>query len=120
MNDFFAPALPAERVLSDRFRVHAVKGDGMFPLLRGDRDYVLVAPIDTYRGEGIYLLGNGVGEDLYRVSSALDGKRGLRLSRENERYQEHVVSIEQFESGVLAIVVADIKVREERFLREAA
>ncbi|WP_085033909.1 hypothetical protein [Ensifer aridi] len=118
MNDFFAPALPAERVLSDRLRVHAVKGDGMFPLLRGDRDYVLVAPIHAYSGDGIYLVDNGVGEDLYRVSSAWDGKKSLKLSRENERYQDHIVSIEQFEAGVLAIVVADIKVRDERFLRE--
>ncbi|MDW9773066.1 hypothetical protein GOA89_14780 [Sinorhizobium meliloti] len=120
MNDFFAPALPAESILSDRLRVHAVQGDGMFPLLRANWDYVLVAPVHAYRGEGIYLIANGAGEELYRVSPAWDGKKGLKLSRENERYQDHVVSIEQFEAGVLAIVVADIKVRDERFLREAA
>lgn len=44
MNDFFAPAIPAENVLSDRLRTKLVAGDGMAPALRANWDYVLLAP----------------------------------------------------------------------------
>ncbi len=117
MNGFFAPAMSADRVMSSALRVHAVQGDGMFPLLRGSMDYVLVAPVDTYRGEGIYLFHNGLGEDLSRVTSAWDGKKSLCLSKENDRYSSFTVPLDKFNESVLAIVVADIKVRDERFLR---
>jgi hypothetical protein len=119
MNDFFAPAIPANQLPLEALRIHAVRGDGMFPLLRGNWDYVLVSPLHTYRGEGIYLLDYGVGEDLFRVSPAWDGKKSLSLSRENRVYQDHTISVGRFEECVLGIVVADIKVRDERMLREA-
>jgi hypothetical protein len=89
----------------------------MEPALRGGRDYVLTAPITSYDGEGIYLLDVGLGIDLFRVTTTFDGKGGLRLSRENERYQSHEISRERFDDVVIGIVVADVKVRDERYLR---
>lgn len=117
MNDLLLPTIPAENVLSDRFRVHAVIGDSMEPTLRSDRDYVLVAPVTSYEGEGIYLLDVGLGIELFRVSCTFDGEGGLRLSRENPRYQSYEIGRERFEEMVVGIVVADIKTRDERFLR---
>lgn len=117
MNDVTLPRLPAENVLSDRFRVHQVMGDGMEPLLRGGRDYALLAPVTSYEGEGLYLIDVGHGTDLFRVSTTFDGKGGLHLSRENPRYSGHDISRERFEELVMGIVVADIRVRDERFLR---
>ncbi len=117
MIDFFAPAVPAENVLSDRFRVHSVSGDAMEPTLRGNRDYALIAPIHAYQGEGIYLIENGVGGDLYRVTDVLTG---LCVSKDNPLYSHKIViDRDRFNEEVLGIVVADIKPRDERFLREA-
>ncbi|MDQ0558712.1 hypothetical protein QO004_000487 [Rhizobium mesoamericanum] len=116
MSNFLAPAIPAERLLSSRLRVHAVVGDAMEPLFRGGRDYALLAPVDTFKGEGVYALDTSLGIELFRVTIAFDGKGGLRLSRENPRYQSHDISRERFDALVVAITVADIKVRDERFL----
>lgn len=117
MKDLFYARIPPENVLSGRFRVHAVEGDAMEPALRGGRDYVLAAPVDTYQGEGIYLLDVGFGIDLFHVSSTLT--KELRLSRENPRYGSHVYDREKFNERVMGIVVADIRTRDERFLRDA-
>lgn len=113
----FPTVTSGDNVRSDRFRVHAVVGDAMEPVLRGSRDYVLVAPVTSYEGEGIYLVDVGLGIDLFRVTTTFDGKGGLRLSRENPRYQSHEVARESFEEAVVGMVVADIKARDERFLR---
>jgi hypothetical protein len=120
MNDLFpVTAAAAESLISSRFRVHPIVGDAMEPALRGGRDYVLAAPITSYAGEGIYLLNVGLGIDLYRVTTTFDGKGGLRLSRDNQRYQSHDITRERFEESVVGIVVADIKTRDDRFLRGA-
>lgn len=117
MNDLFAPPIPAGNVLSDRLRVHPIMGDAMEPTLRGNRDYALIAPVHAYQGEGIYLLDNGVGGDLYRVTDVLTG---LCVSKDNPLYSHKVVvDRDRFNEEVLGIVVADIKPRDERFLREA-
>ncbi|PDT47470.1 hypothetical protein CO661_12070 [Sinorhizobium fredii] len=110
---------PAEAVLSSRFRVHPVLGDAMEPTLRGGRDYVLLAPVTSYEGEGVYLLDIGPGVDLFRVSNAFDGSGGLRLTRENPLYGGSTVGREQFNEVVVGIVVADIRARDERFLMGA-
>jgi hypothetical protein len=120
MDELFASIAPPEKVLSDRFRVHPVVGDGMDPTLRGGRDYVLLAPVTLYEGEGIYLVNVGSGLDLFRVSNTFDGSGGLALSQENPRGGYHRLSREQFDALVVGIVVADIKTRDERFLRAGA
>jgi hypothetical protein len=80
----------------------------------------LLAPVTTYEGEGIYLVDIGIGTELFRVTSTFDGKGGLCLSRENARYGSHKISRDRFEEQVVGIAVADIKVRDERFLRGLA
>lgn len=116
MNDLFFPAIPPDTVLCGRFRVHAVTGDGMEPILRGGHDFVLASPVNTYQGEGIYLLDVGFGIDLFRVSSTLN--KELCLSRENPRYRSHLYNREKFDERVMGIVVADIKIRNDRFFRD--
>ncbi|RVI52136.1 hypothetical protein SmedWSM1115_07370 [Sinorhizobium medicae WSM1115] len=89
----------------------------MEPTLRGGRDYVLLAPVSEYRGEGVYLVDAGAGLDLFCVMNSVDGKGGLVLFQENRRDEKHHLSLEKFEELVAGIVVADIRTRDERFLR---
>lgn len=117
MNDLFAPALPAENVLSDRLRVHPVIGDRMCDTYRSNFDYVLLAPTDRYQGELIYLVFDGIGPDLFRVQTI--GNKQLRLFGDNQHYRDHIWTLDQFNEHVLGVVVADIKVRSERHLRDA-
>lgn len=115
MTDFFAPAIPAEHVLSSHLRVHMVDGDGMEPSLRSRRDYVLVAPIQGWVGDGVYLIDVHGGATLYRAQNILGGKIQIKL--DNPRYSStFTFSREEFYEIALGIVVADIKVRDERFL----
>ncbi|ASQ03627.1 hypothetical protein GHK38_03700 [Sinorhizobium meliloti] len=116
MHDLFNPRIPPENLMSGRFRVHAVKSDTMEPVLRGGRDYALLAPVTAYQGEGIYLVDDGLSLDLYRVSNTLEKGGALCLSRENPRYGARTIGREEFNDRVVGIVVADIKVRCERFL----
>ncbi|MEY9780364.1 hypothetical protein [Sinorhizobium fredii] len=118
MNNLVAPVIPAEHILSDKFRVHAVMSDGMEPDLKARRDYVLLAPISSYVGEGIYAIFDGFGvPELFRVTSAFG--KGLRLFRDNKRYEEYVLTLEKFEECAVGFVIAEIKVKDERFLRMA-
>lgn len=117
MNDLFSSVSSPEKVIAGRFRIHPVLGDGMEPLLRGGFDYVLLAPVTLYEGEGIYLVDVGAGLDLFRVCNRFDGDGGLLLSQENPLAGQHRLSREQFDALVVGIVVADIRTRDERFLR---
>ncbi|MEY9531187.1 hypothetical protein [Sinorhizobium fredii] len=119
MNALIPAPIPAENIFSSKFRVHPVMSDGMEPELKARRDYVLLAPVSSYVGEGVYAIYDGFGvPELFRVTSAFG--KGLRLFRDSKRYQEYVLSIEKFEEVVVGFVIADIKVKDERFLREAA
>lgn len=112
--------VPTAGVFSDRLRVHPVMSDTMEPTLLNRRDYVLLAPVSNFVGDGIYAVIDALGvPDLFRVQCLFDGKGSLQLSRDNKRYREHIVSPEQFEDVVIGYVIADIKVKDERFLREA-
>lgn len=112
----FPATVSPEAVLSDAFRVHPVIGDGMAPALRSNWDYVLIKPTTTWCGEGIYLIHDGLGPVLYRIQS-FGGKLLMKL--DNPAYDSHrVLTKDEFEASVLAYVVADIKVRDERPFRE--
>lgn len=117
MTDLFSSLTSPENVLSGRFRVHPVLGDEMEPTLRGGRDYVLTAPVTNYEGEGIYLVDVGVGIELFRVTNTLGPAGELLLTRENPHYPPHRLARRQFCDAVVGIVVADIRTRDERFLR---
>lgn len=122
MTDLFAPTLPAEHLNKSAFRMEPVVGDSMAPRLRGGFDYVMIKPIHQYAGEGTYFFSELPGaKQLYKAESVLGSQgKSIRLFYENRAYQGAIVSREWFEENVLGIVVADIKVQYERFLREAA
>ncbi|MBX4920961.1 hypothetical protein HJA76_14800 [Rhizobium bangladeshense] len=117
MNELFASFVSPEKVLSRKFRVHAVTGDEMEPSLRGGRDFVLTAPVTAYEGEGLYLVDIGLGIELFRVTNTLGPAGELLLSREKENYPPHRLKRHEFSEAVVGIVVADIRTRDERFLR---
>jgi hypothetical protein len=116
MNDLFASVISPDQVFSGRFRVHPVTGDEMEPTLRGGRDYVLTTPVTTFEGEGIYLVDVGFGIELFRVTNTLGPAGELVLSRENPLYRTHRVERHRFNEAVVGIVVADIRMRDDRFL----
>jgi len=117
MNELFASFVSPEKVMSGKFRVHAIVGDEMEPTLRAGRDYVLTAPVTTYEGEGLYLVDIGLGIELFRVTNTLGPAGELLLSRENEHYPPRRLPRHEFSDAVVGIVVADIRTRDERFLR---
>lgn len=117
MMDLFPVSAAPEAIYSDALRMEPVIGDGMFPRLREGFDFVLVKPVDRYVGEGTYVRFNGIGPELVCVQNMLDR---LRLYRENPHYSDHYCSKQQFDDSVLAIVVADIKVRDQRFLSQGS
>lgn len=118
--NLLAPAIPAQNLLSSKLRVHMVEGPGMEPALRDQLDYVILAPVSAWCGEGIYLIDWGPGPVLYRAQNAGDGYVRLTLDNSLFRDEGHLCSREQFNGAALAFVVADIRVRDERILREAA
>ncbi|AVA22451.1 S24/S26 family peptidase [Rhizobium sp. NXC24] len=124
MTEFFAPTIQTEKTAFDKLRVHMVDGDTMEPELKSRRDYVLVAPVADYCGEGIYLVDNGLGAVLCRCAALPGKERMIRVSYDNPVYRHgpnggHYWSSQEFSECVLAIVVADVKVRDSRFLKAA-
>ena len=122
MNDLFAPQHPSTCLADTTFRMEPVIGDGMSPRLRGGYDYVMIKPIHRYVGEGTYFFSELPGaKQLYKAESVLgSGGLDIRLFYENRVYSGSVVSREWFEENVLGIVVADIRVQDDRFFREVA
>lgn len=110
--------IPAEHVLSRNLRIRLVDGDGLEPELVSRRDYVILAPVEAYCGEGIYLIDWGCGPVLYRVQSVGAGKVLIRLSNPLYRDNGYTFTKEQFNEMVLGFVVADVKVRDETMLRQ--
>ncbi len=67
---------------------------------------------------GVYAIFDGFeAPELFRVTPEFG--KGLRLFRDNRHYQEYVLSLEKFEEVVVAYMIAEIKVKDERFLRKA-
>ena len=88
-------------------RFHQVLGDNMQPTIQ-PRDYVLVAPVHRYVGEGYYLIADPLhqGASVFSVSAA--GTRAapqIRLHSHLKFYSDHLVSTSYFEEHVLAQVV---------------
>lgn len=118
--DLFGQAVPATALLSPQLRLEIVPSDAMEPTLRSQWDHVLVRPCTRYEGEGIYLLQDLFGgRKLTRASSVLGGPGHILLHVDNKHYGEHLVPRAAFEDTVLAIVVADVKVRDARLLAPA-
>lgn len=117
--ELFQAPIPAESVMSPSLRIHLVDGDGMEPELKNRRDYVVIAPVDAYVGEGVYLIDWGPGPVLYRAQFAGGGKILIKLDNPRYRDDGHTFTRDQFNEMAVGFVVADIKVRDERFLRQA-
>ncbi len=118
MSDFNVLSILTERKPADKLWVHRVMGDGMAPELR-PHDYVLLAPTERYCGEGIYLLHDGIGPDLFRVQAMPRGK--VLMKHDNPFYiLEHTVTKDEFEEIAKGYVVADIRVRDSGFLNKVA
>lgn len=116
MHDLFPVEAAPEAIYSADLRIEPVTGDFMSPRLRSGRDYVLVRPINKLVGEGTYIYFDGIGPAMANVQLMFDR---VRLFPENNHYTEHFMTRAEFEENVLALVVADINVRNEHFLREA-
>ena len=94
--------------LSPALRIIPVVGDGMEPTLR-PRDFALCRSVQSYQGEGIYLMSDPIGEPTFYRVDALCGR--VRLLLDNQHYQGGEVTIEEFTRRVLGMVVADIRTR---------
>ncbi|SRR5260221_8312434 len=106
-------ALPAPAVFpmgadAARVRFLPVISDNMQPTFRRG-DFVAVAPINDYRGEGIYvfeLLGR---PNIYRA--ATDPMRpGFIVWSDNPAYARHHFTVEQFADAVIGQAFAICKV----------
>ena len=119
--DLFGQTVPTSALLSSQLRLEMVPSDTMEPTLRSRWDHVLVRPCTVYEGEGIYLVSDDFGSwKITRASSTLGGKRGhILLYVDNKRYSERLVTREHFDDNVLAVVVADIKIRDQKLLTMA-
>lgn len=120
MSDLFYPPITAEADATTAMRIHLVDGDGMEPALKCRRDYVMIAPVSAFCGEGIYLVDWGPGPVLYRAQWTGGGKILIKLDNPLYRDSGHTCTRDQFDEIVVGFVVADIKVRDERFLRALA
>lgn len=113
-----ASPLGVEGFGSRTLRIHPVEGDGLAPDLIGRRDYVVLAMVNRYCGEGIYLVDWGMGPVLYQVQSIGNGNVLMRLT--NPLYRSgFTFSVQEFNDIILGFVVADLKLRDEAMLRAA-
>lgn len=117
MRDLFPEIVPAEAVRSDRLRILPVDSDAMEPTL-GARDFVLVAPVDRFAFDGLYVLDDRIGTSVVRARRRIGGE--IVISRDNPLYDQGTVMTQAaFDEIVLAVVVADVKVRAPHLLRQA-
>lgn len=106
-----APFLGTTRDL----RFHEVVDNNCAPVVMA-RDYVLIAPVDDYCGEGFYLVLDYFGTPvLYHCSGR--GSRGINLGYLNTLYEDKIVPVEEFRDIVLGKVVMTCKMQDSRFLR---
>lgn len=99
-----------------KLRLYPIIGDLMAPTLnRGD--FCLVAPVDRYVHEGMYVIDGPFGSAVYRVERCIAANpKPYRLIPENTRYEIQCISAEDFDRDVLAMVIVTMNVRERRFL----
>lgn len=118
--ELFPVTLPADTFRSTKLRLEPVIGDAMEPTLRGGHDFVLVAPVHEYQHEGLYLVGGHTDYKAIVRCDAICGRRQIRIMRDNPVFRGEVrlVDLEAFNSMVLGIVVADVKVRADHVLRD--
>jgi len=88
----------------------------MEPRLRGGRDFAFVRPVNVYVGEGTYLCADHYGGKFFTCVQSF-GRGKLRLFNENKLYGDgYFMSVEDFNTMVCAIVVADCVIRAPEHL----
>lgn len=107
----FSPPAPSGAGL----RLFQIVGDCYEPDLRGG-SFVMVAPTDRHLYDGEYLLDFGDGEAPYRATS--HGSR-IHVGHPNPIYSRFDLARDGFNRAVTAIVVAEVKVKDERTIRQA-
>ena len=82
-------------------------------------DYVLIAPVAGYRGEGYYLVENGLGEPagFYCSGAGKVGAPLVRLRCLNPHYSDDHVSLDDFAKSVVGKIVLTCKVQDPALLR---
>lgn len=84
--------------------VYPVASDSMAPTYRSGLNSVICIPVDVYTCEGVYL----VDCELYRCKRT---GRNVHVWRDNPAMPDYTVDLDVFNSSELALVVADITVR---------
>lgn len=84
--------------------IYPVASDVMAPTYRAGQNSVICLPVEAYTCEGVYL----VDSELYRCERQ---GRYVAVWRDNPIYSQWRVHIDVFNSSDLALVVADITVR---------
>lgn len=107
----FSPPVPSGAGL----RLFQIVGNCYEPDLGGG-SFVLVAPTDRHLYDGEYLLDFGNGEAPYRATS--HGPR-IRIGHPNPIYGRFDLARDEFNRAVTAIVVAEVRVKDERTIRRA-
>lgn len=97
-------------------RLFKIVGDIYEPELRGGC-MLMVAPVKGHPYDGEYLLDFGDGEAPYRAGRS--GIDTITIWHPNPRYSRHKLTDAEFRSAVTAIVVAEVKVKDERLIRRA-
>jgi phage repressor protein C with HTH and peptisase S24 domain len=96
-----AQILPADRGAF----LFEITSDTMAPTYRRGQHAVVCQPVDRYSGEGVYLID----DELYRCQR-MGGY--VHCSRDNTAYKEQIWRADLFDGARLALVVADIAVRD--------
>ena len=112
--------VPSSVIPSDHLRLEPVVGDAMAPTL-SCRDFVLCMPTTEFQGDGVYLIEMHGAKVLQRATMLCDGTGSIRLTCDNSALvSAWTVSREKFDAVVLAIVVADVIVRNENLMHRRA
>jgi hypothetical protein len=96
-------------------RFFQIVGDAFEPELKS-RDFLMVAPASRFVYDGDYLLDFGDGDEAFRAQRQMGG---ILIGRGNPAYSRTLMTLEEFNQMVRAIVVADVKVRDRELIESA-
>lgn len=112
-------ALPvADAIHSPKLRAHAISGTAMAPTLRCG-DFVLLAPVAQYQGEGVYLIDQGDRTPVLSRVMTWTSIDEMRLSFDAVPHAPYFMPREKFDERVLGMVVAEIRVTEPGIIHQA-